>query len=90
MELGRVDNLTHIVGHTADGTPAMTCPHCGSILAILHRTEDGDIIYCRACRSKVEHFNESSTSDRIVQKEDPSQGWVLFLLPGQSNVSVPE
>ncbi|MGQ9834268.1 MAG: HD-GYP domain-containing protein [Candidatus Villigracilaceae bacterium] len=28
-ELGRAGDLDHIAGHTAEGIPAVTCPHCG-------------------------------------------------------------
>ena len=52
-ELGAAGDLAHIVGHTADGIPAVTCPHCGPVIAIPRETQDGTIIYCRACQGKL-------------------------------------
>lgn len=60
-ELARAGDLAHIVGHTADGIPAVICPHCGSILAIPRSTEDGDIIYCRACHAELELHRAADT-----------------------------
>ena len=53
-ELGRAGDLAHIVGHTANGIPAVVCPHCGPVIAIPRNTKDGDVIYCRACHSQLE------------------------------------
>ncbi|MCI0550782.1 MAG: HD domain-containing protein [Anaerolineae bacterium] len=53
-ELGRAGDLAHIVGHTVDGIPAVTCPHCGAVIAIPRNTKDGKILYCRACHSQLE------------------------------------
>ena len=52
-ELGRAGDLAHIVGHTAEGIPAVTCPHCGPVIAIPRNTKNGEIIYCRACHSEL-------------------------------------
>ena len=38
-ELGRAGDLFHIVGHTADGIPTVTCPHCGPVIAIPRNTK---------------------------------------------------
>lgn len=53
-ELGSAGDLAHIVGHTAEGIPAVTCPHCGSVIAIPRNTKDRDIVYCRACQGQLE------------------------------------
>jgi HD superfamily phosphohydrolase YqeK len=60
-ELGRAGDLAHVVGHTAEGIPAVTCPHCGPVIAIPRNTKDGDIIYCRACHSKLELHQTGDT-----------------------------
>ncbi|MBI5351043.1 MAG: HD domain-containing protein [Chloroflexi bacterium] len=52
-ELGSSGDLAHIVGHTADGLPVITCPHCGPVIAIPRNTHNGEIIYCRACHSEL-------------------------------------
>jgi hypothetical protein len=62
-ELGSAGDLAHIIGHTAEGIPSVTCPHCGSILAIPRHTSDGDIIYCRACRAQLELHLRNNTFD---------------------------
>lgn len=53
-ELGYAGDLAHIAGHTANGIPAVACPHCGPVIAIPRNTKDGEIIYCRACHSELE------------------------------------
>ena len=60
-ELGSADDLTHIVGHTAEGIPTVTCPHCGPVIAIPRHTKDGDIIYCRACHGQLELHRAGDT-----------------------------
>ncbi|MGC8856746.1 MAG: phosphohydrolase, partial [Anaerolineae bacterium] len=52
-ELGRAGDLDHIVGHSADGIPLVTCPHCGPVIAIPRNTKTGDILYCRACHAEL-------------------------------------
>ncbi|MCF6277903.1 MAG: HD-GYP domain-containing protein, partial [Anaerolineales bacterium] len=39
-ELGRDDDLNHIIGHSAEGIPLVTCPVCGPVIAVprLHRS----------------------------------------------------
>jgi len=58
-ELGRAGDLSHIIGHSADGIPLVTCPHCGPVIAIPRNTMDGDVIYCRACHSELILHKES-------------------------------
>lgn len=72
-ELGRAGDLAHIVGHTAEGIPAVTCPHCGPVIAIPRNTKDGEIIYCRACRSKLELHQSGSSfiAEMIGMSNDP-------------------
>lgn len=44
-KLGRAGDLTHIIGHSADGIPVVACPHCGPVIAIPRSIQDGDVIY---------------------------------------------
>lgn len=53
-ELGSAGDLEHILGHTAQGIPAVTCPQCGPVIAIPLNTKDGDVIYCRACHGRLQ------------------------------------
>jgi hypothetical protein len=73
-ELGRAGDLAHIVGHTAEGIPAVTCPHCGPVIAIPRNTRDGDIIYCRACHSKLELHQSGNTfvADMTGMSDNPN------------------
>ena len=72
-ELGRAGDLAHIVGHTADGIPAVTCPHCGPVIAVPRNTKDGDILYCRACHSILELHRSSNTftAEMTGMTDDP-------------------
>ena len=72
-ELGRAGDLAHIVGHTADGIPAVECPHCGPVIAVPRNTKDGDILYCRACHSQLElqRSGDTFTATMIGMSDDP-------------------
>ncbi len=72
-ELGRAGDLDHIVGHTADGIPVVTCPHCGPVIAVPRSTQDGDIIYCRACHSQLALHRTGNTfkAEMIGMSDDP-------------------
>jgi len=72
-ELEQAGDLAHIVGHTAEGIPVVTCPHCGPIIAIPRNTKDGDIIYCRACHGKLELHKTGDTfkAEMIDMSYDP-------------------
>ena len=72
-ELGRAGDLAHIVGHTADGIPAVTCPHCGPVIAIPRNTKDGEIIYCRACHAqlKLHRTDDTFQAEMIGMSGDP-------------------
>jgi HD-GYP domain-containing protein (c-di-GMP phosphodiesterase class II) len=60
-ELGSAGDLEHILGHTAEGIPAVTCPQCGPVIAIPRNTKDGDVIYCRACHGQLKLQKTEST-----------------------------
>lgn len=70
-ELGRTGDLAHIVGHTAEGIPIVTCPHCGPVIAIPRNTRNSDIIYCRACHSQLElHQSENTFTAKMTGMSD--------------------
>ncbi|MFZ5820193.1 MAG: HD-GYP domain-containing protein [Chloroflexota bacterium] len=48
-DLGRAGDLRHIIGHSAEGIPLVTCPTCGPIVAVPRTARDGDVVFCRAC-----------------------------------------
>lgn len=52
-ELGRAGDLSHIVGHSAEGIPVVTCPTCGPVIAVPRTARDGDIVFCRACTGEL-------------------------------------
>jgi len=66
-QLGSSGDLAHIVGHTADGLPIVTCPHCGPVIAIPRNTKDGHVIYCRACHAQLElHRNGNAFEAKMT------------------------
>lgn len=72
-ELGRAGDLAHIVGHTAEGIPTVTCPHCGPVIAIPRNTKDGDIVYCRACHGelKLRQAGDTFEAEMTGMTDDP-------------------
>lgn len=72
-KLGRAGDLTHIIGHSADGIPLVTCPHCGPVIAIPRSTQDGDVVYCRACHSELtlQEKGDTFTAEMIGTTDDP-------------------
>jgi hypothetical protein len=73
--LGQAGDLAHIVGHTADGIPAVVCPHCGPVIAIPCDTQDGDIVYCRACQGELQLHRVGDTfeAEMMGMTDDPSK-----------------
>jgi HD-GYP domain-containing protein (c-di-GMP phosphodiesterase class II) len=49
LELGHKGYLTHIVGHSEDGIPLLTCPKCGPTIVIPSNSREGETLYCRVC-----------------------------------------
>ncbi|GAB4505318.1 MAG: hypothetical protein Fur0043_23130 [Anaerolineales bacterium] len=72
-ELGRAGDLDHIVGHSADGIPIITCPHCGPVIAIPRNTQDGEVIYCRACHAELRLHQVGNTfeAEMTGMSDDP-------------------
>jgi hypothetical protein len=52
-ELGRAGDLSHIIGHSAEGIPLVTCPTCGPVIAVPRTARDGDVVFCRACTGEL-------------------------------------
>jgi hypothetical protein len=71
-ELGRAGDLSHIIGHSADGIPLVVCPRCGPVIAIPSSTQDGDVVYCRACHSELalQEKGDTFTAEMIGMTED--------------------
>lgn len=53
FDLGHAGDLEHIIGHSAEGIPVVTCPHCGSVLIIPRSTKGSHFQYCRACHAEL-------------------------------------
>ncbi|GAB4426739.1 MAG: hypothetical protein Kow002_15930 [Anaerolineales bacterium] len=52
IELGQAGDLSHVIGHSDDGIPMVTCPNCGPVIAVPRSAKDGSFVYCRACTGK--------------------------------------
>ena len=53
MEIGKNDELKHVVRHSDEKIPILNCPNCGPVIAVSRNACDGDIAYCRVCASEV-------------------------------------
>lgn len=62
-ELERAGDLGHVIGHSAEGIPVVTCPTCGPIIAIPRTARDGDVVFCRACTGKLVLHKAGDTFD---------------------------
>lgn len=49
VRLGSEGRLSHIVGHTDQGIPIMSCPACGPTIVVRRDQQPGDHVYCRHC-----------------------------------------
>jgi hypothetical protein len=45
-------DLSHIIGHSAEGIPLITCPTCGPVIAVPRTARTGEVVFCRACGGK--------------------------------------
>lgn len=71
FELGRSGDLSHIIGHSAQEIPMVTCPTCGPVIAVQRTARDGDIVFCRACKGKVSlHQKDESFEAEMLGKTD--------------------
>ncbi len=70
-ELGQNGDISHIVGHSAEEIPLVTCPVCGPVIAVQRTARTGDNVFCRACKGKlILHQKENSFEAEIVGKTD--------------------
>ena len=51
-QLGAEGDLSHIIGHSAEGIPLVECPACGPVIAVPRTARTGDYVFCRACGGK--------------------------------------
>ncbi len=62
-------DLSHIIGHSAEGIPLITCPTCGPVIAVPRTARTGDVVFCRACGGKfILHQIEKSFEPEKVGK----------------------
>lgn len=49
IELGRLGELDHVMGHSDEGIPLQDCPMCGPTLVVRREQQPGEHIFCRNC-----------------------------------------
>ena len=54
ISLGVEGKLDHIVGHSDEGIPLLTCPMCGPTLVFRRGEQPGTKIYCHSCAGEFE------------------------------------
>lgn len=67
------EDLSHIIGHSAEGIPMVTCPVCGPVLTVPRTARTGDVVFCRACQGKfiLHPLNDSFEAEMIGKTENP-------------------
>ncbi len=50
--LAQDGDISHIIGHSAEGIPLVTCPTCGPVITVPRTARTGDVVFCRACGGK--------------------------------------
>lgn len=72
-DLGQAGDLSHIIGHSGEGIPLVTCPHCGPVVALPRSTRDGAVVYCRACHSELTLHKDKDTfiAEMTGMTDDP-------------------
>ncbi len=70
-ELERDGDLSHIIGHSAEEIPLVTCPVCGPVIAVQRTARTGDNVFCRACKGKfILHQKDDSFEAEMIGKTD--------------------
>jgi len=70
-ELGLDSDLSHIIGHSAEEIPLVTCPVCGPVVAVQRTARTGDTVFCRACKGKlILHQQDGSFEAEVVGRTD--------------------
>jgi len=78
LELGREGQLAHIVMHSDEQLPLLSCPHCGPVIAVSRTTGDGEIVYCRICSTGMRLHRHG---DHFEAEELGIQGGAIDLIP---------
>lgn len=70
-ELGRNGDISHIIGHSAEEIPLVTCPVCGPVIAVQRTARTGDTVFCRACKGKfILHQQGESFETEMIGKTE--------------------
>ncbi len=66
-QLGEEGDLSHIIGHSAEGIPLVECPSCGPVIAVPRTARTGDNVFCRACGGKfiLHQLNDGFVPQRV-------------------------
>jgi hypothetical protein len=67
--LAQTAGLDWIIGHSDESRPLLHCPVCGPIVAVPGGKQDGDAIYCHACKGKFELHIKGDTFDLEFKNE---------------------
>jgi hypothetical protein len=51
IELGNAGQLDHIIAHSDEGIPLLTCPVCGPIIVRRRDQQAGDHLACSSCQA---------------------------------------
>jgi len=54
VALGRTGRLDHVMGHSDDGIPLLSCRMCGPTLVVHREHQVGHRLYCRNCSGEYE------------------------------------
>ena len=71
-ELGRGGDLSHIIGHSANEIPMVTCPTCGPVITVQRTARSGDIVFCRACRGELSLHQKDETFEAEMHEKTDS------------------
>ena len=71
--LANKGDLSHIIGHSAEGIPMVTCPVCGPVITVPRTARTGDVVFCRACGGKfiLHQVEDSFEPENIGRTDDP-------------------
>ncbi len=84
LEISVENKLSHIVGHSDEGIPMVSCPECGPVITVSKNTKDGDTTYCKICSTRfrlhkedqtftAESLNEYGTADKVKPEAEVEQ-----------------
>jgi hypothetical protein len=54
VRLGREGRLHHVVGHTDQGIPLMSCAMCGPTIVVRRDQKPGEYVYCHRCGNQAQ------------------------------------